>query len=191
VPLTDIYKTELEYQIYGNVPVDMRRPPISDDLKDSIGYMRRRIEIKHKNMELDMIEAENKRKQRILEEEMAKDDNGDRDFSKYLFDNVTGKVTDISRDFRLSQIAEDAKKRKFKKQMVEQAQAVIADETHAVHVRPEDYPIKRVVKTDDSMDGISFTDEELDGIDITGNHLFIHDSTQERQNHASTNRTSS
>jgi hypothetical protein len=43
-------------------------------------------------------------------------------------------------------------------------------------VKPQDLPIKRIVKkTDRSTDGISFTDEELDGIDITNNHMFIHD----------------
>lgn len=49
---------------------------------------------------------------------MAKDDQGQKDFSSYLFDNVTGKVTDLSKDFKLNAIWEEAKKKKFKNEMV-------------------------------------------------------------------------
>jgi hypothetical protein len=54
----------MDFQIYGNIPIDMRRPAISEELKENIKYMRRRIEIKHKNMELDKLEAEQKKKQK-------------------------------------------------------------------------------------------------------------------------------
>lgn len=39
----------MDYMIHGNIPIDIRRPQISEELKESIKYMRRRIEIKHKN----------------------------------------------------------------------------------------------------------------------------------------------
>ena len=94
------------------------RAPISDDLKDSIKYMRRRVELKHRNLDLDIQEQENKRRLKIIEDEMAKDENGLKDFSKYMFDNCTGKVTDISKDFKLSAIWEEAKKSKFPNEMV-------------------------------------------------------------------------
>ena len=93
----------MDYMIHGNIPIDIRRPQISEELKESIKYMRRRIEIKHKNQELDQLEAEEKRHKLRLEEEMQNNDNAEQmDFSNYLFDNVTGKVTDIKSDFRLS-----------------------------------------------------------------------------------------
>lgn len=56
VPLDTVYPTVDEYQIHGNIPIDKRRPPISEDLKESIKYMRRRVELKHRNLELDKIE---------------------------------------------------------------------------------------------------------------------------------------
>jgi hypothetical protein len=34
-----------------------------------------------------------------MEEEMNDDENAQRDFSNYLFDNSTGKVTDITKNF--------------------------------------------------------------------------------------------
>jgi hypothetical protein len=64
VPLMEVYENEMDFQIYGNIPIDMRRPAISEELKENIKYMRRRIEIKHKNMELDKLEAEQKKKQK-------------------------------------------------------------------------------------------------------------------------------
>lgn len=62
VPLETVYPTIDDYMIHGNVPIEKRRPPISDDLKESIKYMRRRVDIKHRNLELDQLEAENKKK---------------------------------------------------------------------------------------------------------------------------------
>jgi hypothetical protein len=56
-------------------------------------------------------------------------------------------------------------------------------------VRPEELPVKKIVKTNASQE--SFTDEELDGIDITGNHMFIHDSMQDTSSYPTTKRNSS
>lgn len=98
--------------------------------------MRRRVELKHKNQELDQQHLEQARRLKFIEEEMAKDDNGDIDFSKYMFDNVTGKVTDISRDFRLSAIAEDAKRGKFQNEMSIKARHELMEETTNVNVKP-------------------------------------------------------
>ena len=119
--------------IHGNIPIEKRRPPISEDLKESIKYMRKRVDIKHRNRELDLLEQEQKRKQKILEAEMAKDDNGKTDFSKFMFDNSTGKVTDISKDFRLSAMFEEAKKKRFANEMVStKTQAEILEDTDVV-----------------------------------------------------------
>jgi hypothetical protein len=166
------------------------RAPISDDLKDSIKYMRRRVELKHRNLDLDIQEQENKRRLKIIEDEMAKDENGLKDFSKYMFDNCTGKVTDISKDFKLSAIWEEAKKSKFPNEMVcTKTTAEIMENTECVKVKPEELPVKAIVKTFRSQE--SFTDEELDGIDITGNHMFIaHDSMQD-SSYPTTKRNSS
>lgn len=38
--------------------------------------MRRRVELKHRNLELDKLEQENKRRLKIIEDEMAKDEQG-------------------------------------------------------------------------------------------------------------------
>ena len=95
--------------------------------------MRRRVELKHRNLELDKLEQENKRRLKIIEDEMAKDEQGQKDFSKYMFDNSTGKVTDISKDFRLSAMWEEAKKNKFLNEMVStKTTAEILENTESV-----------------------------------------------------------
>lgn len=38
--------------------------------------MRRRVDLKHRNLELDKEEQENKRRLKIIEDEMAKDEQG-------------------------------------------------------------------------------------------------------------------
>ena len=74
--MEEVYPTEDSFYIHGNIPIDKRRAPISEDLKESIKYMRRRVELKHRNLELDKLEQENKRRLKIIEDEMAKDEQG-------------------------------------------------------------------------------------------------------------------
>jgi hypothetical protein len=116
------------------------------------------------------------------------------DFSNYMFDNITGKVTDIKSDFRLAAMLDHAKKGKIGKETIERAEIKIREETTTIPVRPQDLPVKRkrVRRTSNlsMLSGLSFTDEELDGIDITNNHLFSHLDEQSASNEM-TARTSS
>lgn len=136
ISLEEVYPTEDDFQILGNIPIDKRRPKISDDQREAIKYMRKRIEIKHRNLELDRMHAEQAKRLKFIEDEMAKDDNGENDFSKYMFDNVTGKVTDISRDFRLSSMAEDAKRGKFQNELASRTRHELLEGATNVNVKP-------------------------------------------------------
>ena len=142
----------------------MKRAPISEEMKDSIKYMRLRVEIKHKNQELVQLDVQSKQNEKQIEYEQLKNEKAPIDFSNYMFDNVTGKATDIKSDYKLAAMVEKAKKGNYGKEMVERAEVLIRDETINTPVRPQDLPVKTLGKKNNSNAGISFTDEELENI---------------------------
>jgi hypothetical protein len=105
--------------------------------------MRRRVEIKQKKKEMERRQEELKKQKEEEEEQLIKNQKGQEiDLSNYIFDNITGKVVDIDKDFGFAQIAKETRKNKFKKDMITKAVVVIPETAVNQAVLPGDLPVR-------------------------------------------------